>query len=291
MQKALKNAMPHFLHKGINYHFLTWGDEKNPPLILLHGFAQSADSWEGVSCSLSKHRYLMAPDLIGHGRSDKPHNLSVYTMNYICGWLDAFFDHLGFEQIDLCAYSMGGRIALLYAFEFPQRLRTLVLESAGLGSQSLQEAHDIQKRDASIIEKLRTIPLSEFMDEWENLPVFASQKQLAPKLQAALRASRMKNDPQALALITQGSGQHVMPNYLQSMHNLAIPTLYIAGCLDKRYAKIARTLKAQASAHMHTRLLQAGHNTHLETPKVFAHTVNAFLQDFSFAHGASHTNN
>lgn len=271
--------MATFSHKGVNYHVSMWGDKHKAPLILLHGFSQSADTWKPLSHDLAQLRYVVAPDFIGHGKSDKPVDPKLYDMKAIHEWLTVLIQWLEVDRVDLLGYSMGGRIALSYAVDAPKRVASLVLESTGLGPSSAQQREDVMRRDKEMIEKLSAQSLEEFMDVWEKLPVFESQKNLAPEVRESLRAARMKNDPHALALTVQGTGQHIMPDYLQDICLLPMPILYIAGMLDRRYMKIAE--KLQGNKGITSLVLNAGHSTHLEAPEAFTHQVNAFLRDSS----------
>ena len=65
--------------QGIKLHYLEWGDPAKPDLLLVHGWTNFAASWTGVAENL-RHRYhIVAPDLRGHGESDKPQT------GYRCG--------------------------------------------------------------------------------------------------------------------------------------------------------------------------------------------------------------
>lgn len=271
--------MATFLHKGVSYHVSIRGDNRKPPLILLHGFSQSSETWDPVFQELTKHRSVLAPDFIGHGRSEKPADARLYEMEVIRDWLTALTHWIGADRVDLLGYSMGGRIALSYAIDTPHKVASLILESTGLGPSTTQQHLAMVKRDKDMIEKLVTKSLEEFMDAWENLPVFESQKQLPFEVRKSLRMARMKNDARALALMVQGTGQHIMPAYSRDIRLLPMPILYIAGNLDRRYMKIAE--KLQHNEGISCILLDAGHNTHLEASQAFVRRVNAFLQDSS----------
>lgn len=271
--------MPSFSHKGVTYHISMWGEKNKAPLILLHGFAQSSDTWKLISKEMTEHRFVVAPDFIGHGKSDKPIASEVYEMGAIKEWLTALIQWMEFECVDLLGYSMGGRIALSFAMSAPQKVASLVLESAGLGSRTAQQHQAMVSRDNELIDKLTRSSLDDFMDEWEDLPLFESQKNLPLEVRESLRKARMQNDPQALAFVVRGAGQHTMPDYSQDICLLPMPILYIAGILDRNYQKIAESLQSCEGITCVT--LNAGHNTHLEVPEAFIHQVKVFLQDSS----------
>ena len=266
-----------FSHKGIHYHVQQWGEKSTTPLVLLHGFAQSSQTWEPIAAQLAQDRYVVALDFIGHGKSDKPNVPESYEMSAMLDALTGLLRWLWVDRIDLLGYSMGGRIALAYACTHPHHVKSLILESTGLGPKTAQQHQAMLRRDLENIEKLSTGDIEGFMNEWELQPVFESQKHLPPQVKEQLHASRINNDPRALALTVRGSGHHTMPDISQRIKRLPFPVLYIAGILDRRYLKIAESL--QHTKGISCMLLNAGHNTHLEAPESFVKIVNAFLRE------------
>lgn len=256
-----------------------WGDRTKPPLVLLHGFSQSSSTWEQVAQRLANDRFVVAPDFIGHGKSDKSRELESYEMGAVLNMITGLLRWLWADQIDLCGYSMGGRVALAFACTQPQRVSSLILESTGLGPKTEQQHQAMLRRDSEMIAKLSDGSIEEFMNEWEQQPVFESQHKLSAETKKALRRARCNNDPLALALTIRGMGQHTMPDLSRRIEKLPMPILYIAGILDRRYVKIAEAL--QYVEGISSVLLNTGHNTHLEAPDSFTKQVNAFLRDSS----------
>src|SRR5947207_11329176 len=99
------------------------------PLLLLHGFTGSAATWAPLIDSLPPHFGTIAPDLIGHGRSDSPPDAHRYYMARCMADLLAMLDALEVERTDLLGYSMGGRVALHLVAVAPERVGAPVLES------------------------------------------------------------------------------------------------------------------------------------------------------------------
>ena len=274
--------MATFSHKGIRYHFAEWGERSAPPFILLHGFSQSSATWQEIAPDLAKDRLVIAPDFIGHGKSDRPTDPACYEMVAVTDMIGALLGHLELERADLLGYSMGGRIALAFARAQPHRLASLILESAGLGPKSEEERQAARERDSRAIALLMEGDIEKFMDYWQEQVVFASQKHLPEQARANLRRARLANDPHALALSLRGTGQHAMPDLSHEVGKLQMKILYIAGNLDSRYLKIAEELTCQPN--ISCVLLPAGHNTHLEAPEAFVRHVKDFLQESSPLH-------
>ncbi|MEM9554069.1 MAG: alpha/beta fold hydrolase [Acidobacteriota bacterium] len=112
--------------EGLRLHYLTAGSEDEPPVLLLHGWPTSAFLWRRVMPGIAAHRRVIALDLPGFGRSDKPLDAS-YSLRFHARILDGFFDHLGVERVGLAVHDLGGPIGLYWASRTPQRIERLAI--------------------------------------------------------------------------------------------------------------------------------------------------------------------
>ena len=99
-------------------------------LLLIHGMAGSSDSWRSVLPQLSKRYRVIAPDLLGHGQSDKP-RISDYSLGAFAVWLRDLLDELGVSQATLVGHSLGGGVAMQFVYQHPDYVKRLVLISSG----------------------------------------------------------------------------------------------------------------------------------------------------------------
>src|SRR6185437_573538 len=99
-------------------------------LLLIHGMAGSSDSWRSVLPQLSKKYRVIAPDLLGHGRSAKP-RVSDYSLGAFAVWLRDFLDELGVSHATLVGHSLGGGVAMQFVYQHPDYVKRLVLISSG----------------------------------------------------------------------------------------------------------------------------------------------------------------
>ncbi|MCW2622376.1 MAG: hypothetical protein JWL64_1978 [Frankiales bacterium] len=105
-----------------------------PALVLIHGIGDSGETWRGVIPALARHHTVIAPDLLGHGRSDKPR--ADYSVGGFANGLRDLLVLLGIPTATVVGHSLGGGVALQFAYHYPERLERLVLvSSGGLGAE------------------------------------------------------------------------------------------------------------------------------------------------------------
>ena len=100
-----------------------------PALLLLHGIANSSETWERVAPLLSEHFTLIAPDLMGHGESATPRG--DYSLGAHASGARDIATALGHERMTVLGHSLGGGIAMQFAYQFPERVERMVLVSSG----------------------------------------------------------------------------------------------------------------------------------------------------------------
>ncbi len=105
------------------------GETPRPVVLLLHGIASRSAQWEGVMSRLAVHVHVLAPDLLGHGESAKPRG--DYSLGaHACGIRD-LLSALGHDRVTVVGHSLGGGIAMQFAYQFPERAARLALVDAG----------------------------------------------------------------------------------------------------------------------------------------------------------------
>jgi pimeloyl-ACP methyl ester carboxylesterase len=100
-----------------------------PPLLLIHGIGDSSRTWEEVMPTLARKHTVIAPDLLGHGDSDKPR--ADYSVAAYANGMRDLLSALDIERVTLVGHSLGGGVAMQFAYQFPERTDRMVLVSSG----------------------------------------------------------------------------------------------------------------------------------------------------------------
>ncbi len=116
---------------GLRLHYYDAGRGAGPPLVLIHGLGDEADTWRHVLPRLAAHRRVLALDLPGFGRSDHPHR--AYTAGFFARTIAALLAELGIARAALVGSSMGAIVAQRLALAQPALVERLVLIGGGLG--------------------------------------------------------------------------------------------------------------------------------------------------------------
>ncbi|HEX2298324.1 MAG TPA: alpha/beta hydrolase, partial [Pseudonocardiaceae bacterium] len=99
------------------------------PLVLVHGIGDSSATWKPILPELAKRHLVIAPDLLGHGHSDKPR--ADYSVAAYANGVRDLLGILGVERVTLVGHSLGGGVAMQFAYQFPERTERLVLVGSG----------------------------------------------------------------------------------------------------------------------------------------------------------------
>ncbi len=120
--------MPHFAYEGHRLAYTIYG-RGDRPMMLLHGQLLSQTMQEALAMSLAEHgQRVITLDLLGHGQSDRPDDMSLYSMGQYAEQVLALLDHLGIDKAVIAGTSLGANVALEFAALAPDRLQGLMIE-------------------------------------------------------------------------------------------------------------------------------------------------------------------
>jgi len=245
-----------------------------PPLVLLHGIGADHGEWALSLAMLARKRRVLAFDLLGHGKSDKPAGSGVvYRVRFLAeairGGIEALPDAP--ERVDLLGHSLGGAVALDVVRRHPRLVRRLVLVDA-LG---LPVARSIDPLAAS----LSFVP-GTYEDSRRLLATSVNNRFLAHPLvalAAAVYKGRRRNRPQLLRLVASlAAGEDAVS--LRDLARIPHETLVLWGDRDRIFPLTAGRAIARAIPNARLEVMpRCGHVPPTERPVAFARRVVAFL--------------
>lgn len=252
-----------------HYQWLTPYQKNRTTLVCLHGFTGTLHTFQSVFPKSAPYNVL-GIDLPGHGQTPSECLPEVYTMPAVIEEIVQLTAALGLTQFSLLGYSMGARLALALALTYPQKVQQLFLESGSPGlATRIQRQARIQK-DHQLAERLLTEPLVQFVNFWENLSLFATQKNLPSPVQTRIRQERLAQNPLGLASSLWYMGTGAQTSFWSRLSELAmVPTNLLVGSEDRKFIGIARQMQAEQSS-LHLMIFpKSGHCIHLEQPAAF----------------------
>ncbi len=234
-------------------------DSPTPEWVFLHGFLGGPQFWTDLSTALSVP--VRCDILPGHGRTP-------WIMPDACfdDVVAALAERLPSSLVSLCGYSMGARLALALALRFPQRVSSLMLLSVDPGiTDPLARAARVAWED-DLAQKLLRDGIESFVKDWEELPLFASQKALPPAVRVQQRETRCSHDPPAIAWALRTLGTGRMPSLWPLLSSLKMPVTVLTGAQDEKFTAIAQRMKQENPRIQHVMVPEAGHNPVLDAP-------------------------
>jgi pimeloyl-ACP methyl ester carboxylesterase len=255
---------------------------EGPVLLLVHGMAGSSVTWRYVMPALARRFTVLAPDLLGQGQSDKPRG--DYSLGAHANTLRDLMDVLGHKRATVVGQSLGGGVALQFAYQFPERCERLVLvDSGGLG------------REVTFYLRMLTVPGFESV-----FPLFCTPRlrDAGSRVASWLRRAGVRSTPasqeiwRSYASLVDADSRHAFFRSLRDVIDLGgqalsalgrlhhagpLPTLIVWGAQDP-FIPVSHAVTAH-EAIPGSRLVifeGVGHYPHCEAPERFI----AVLLDF-----------
>jgi len=170
-----------YVSQRLRLHYVDWGAEQRPTLVLVHGGRDHARSWDAVARVLRRDFHVVAPELRGHGDSAWAVGGMYALVDYVLD-LAQLLDALDRFPVILVGHSLGGAIVLQYTGLFPERVRKAVAIE-GLGPSP------------ALVEKIQSVPAAERMIQWiDAMRKFAARHpRRYPSLAAAVARMQEEN--------------------------------------------------------------------------------------------------
>ena len=221
-----KNAYVNAL--GVNIHYQDTGPSKNPiPILFLHGFGASLQTWDTWSQSLSNEYRVISVDLPGFGLTGEDPS-GIYTDERSVEVLEAFLKALQISKVVLVGNSMGGKFAWQFTARYPNQVAKLVLISPdGYASPGIEYG---KKTEIPAIAQLYRYFFSKTFLAMNLEPAYANPKTLNDDL--VNRYYDLMLAPGVRGAILARMQQTVLKDPVPSLTNIQVPTLLIWGEKD-----------------------------------------------------------
>lgn len=240
------------------------------PLLLIHGLFGSADNWRGIARQLAKTRRIISVDLRNHGRS-----FHHAQQNYALMATDIAntLDKLDLQKVDVLGHSIGGKVAMQFAADYPSRLNKLII--VDIAPRQYPDSH------SQILKNLMALNLAQFNQRREVDAALASSIE-----DKTIRSFLLTN-------LTTIDGKldwrinlnHLLCNYpalLQAVklaEPISQPSLFISGAhSDYISAADRQQVRENFSNVRLLSIANAGHWVHADQPDAFCQTVESFLK-------------
>lgn len=232
------------------------------PVTFVHGFTQTRNSWLPLLNEITTAIEAMLVDAPGHGESGDACSL-VDTARLL---VDAA------QGRTLVGYSMGARMSLVAATEFPDAFPRLIIISGTAGLDSDEERAMRRASDEQLADHIESVGVATFVEEWLANPLFVGLSE-----ENAQRAERLTNSTLGLAGSLRLAGTGTQLPLWEHLARISAPTLFITGEKDQKFCAIAERMQSlvpNSDLHVHPGV---GHTVHLEDPRGCAAVIDAWL--------------
>lgn len=125
VQEIIGPASSYYVSQRLKLHFVDWGNDDKPPLLLIHGGKDHARSWDWVARALRRDFHVIVPDLRGHGDSAWAQGATYTLPEYVLD-VAQLIEVLELAPVSIVGHSMGAAVALYYTGVYPEKVRRLV---------------------------------------------------------------------------------------------------------------------------------------------------------------------
>ncbi len=248
--------MPTIDRDGVAIHYEIAGD--GPVVLLTHGFCASSAMWrENVPALVEAGYRVVTWDMRGHGRSSSPEDLSLYSAALTVADMDALLDQAGAETAVIGGMSLGGYMSLAYHLAHRPRVRALMLIDTGPGFKN-------DKARAGWNDYARKRG-DDLLAEGDAALSDSAETRLQTQNFAGLHRA-------AHGMLTQHSDAAI-----QSLPEIAVPTLVVVGDRDETFLAASDYMAAKIPGARKAVIDDAGHAANVDQPGAFNRAVLGFL--------------
>jgi pimeloyl-ACP methyl ester carboxylesterase len=250
--------MPHLTRDDASIYYEVHG--QGPAVLLTHGYSATADMWRGQLDALARDHTVVTWDILGHGRSDAPDDLSAYSAAASVKDMAALLDAVGAPRAAIGGLSLGGYLSLAFHLAHPERAGALMLFDTGPGYRNAEARagwNEMAERMAGEFDQRGLDALS------GGAEVRIASHRSATGLARAARGILTQHDDRVIA----------------SLPAVAVPTLVLVGADDRAFLAPSEYMAARIPGARLVILDGAGHAANIDQPDPFNQAVLGFLTE------------
>ncbi len=263
---------------GLRIHYLDWGNQNLPAIVMLHGTRSYAHVWDEVASKFADRYRILAVDQRGRGDSDWSPNAEYYVDNYVSD-LEQLVDSVGVESFILMGHSVGGVVTMVYSARHPEMVKAAVIEDMGPRPDTPNTGADRQRRSFDST-PLEFATWEEAAAYWRNDRPMISDEAL--KLRVGYTMKQQSNGKITWKYdfrgIRKSLDKAMQIDQWPHIRNIKCPTLLICGEVSNLTSR--ETAAAMVAANPNIRTVEipgASHTVHEEQPDAFNRELDKFL--------------
>ncbi|HEU5077142.1 MAG TPA: alpha/beta fold hydrolase [Polyangiaceae bacterium] len=231
--------------------------------LCLHGFTGTPECFRPLRLPRGRDTFL-TPVLTGHGSPPAAWETSFEAeVDRLARWLS---EQQPPGPLYLLGYSLGARLGLGLLSSHPGRFEAAVLIGVNPGLRTAEERRERKQHDREQHQLLLEHGLTAFVDQWERLPLFATQGTLAAEVLAEQRRLRLTHTAEGLAHALVALGLGDMPDYWGGLPRLDLPIAIVVGAADAKFRQLGEAMLPLLPRARLALAPRAGHNVVLESP-------------------------
>jgi len=276
--------------RGLRHHLTTWRGDDDEPVLLLHGWMDTGDTFQFLADAMSGRRTLVAPDWRGFGRSEWPPD-GYWFPDYYAD-LDALLDVLSPRApATLVGHSMGGNIALTYAGIRPERVRRVVcIEGFGLARTRPEQAPGRYREWLKQLREPATFAGFPSFESFAHLLARRNPRLTPERAGFIARAWATRAEDGTVRVRSDPAHKRVNPVLYRReeaeacWREVTAPVLYVIASESEQLARLGGEADPAHMAnfirHLEPCIIpDASHMLHHEQPGLLARAIEAFLED------------
>ena len=276
--------MPTAKLNGYNIYYEEHGS--GFPLVFCHEFAGDVRAWDAQVDYFSRRYRVITWNYRGYPPSDVPLDLADYSNDHLLADLKALLDHLGIRQAHVAGLSMGGNLAMNFAFTHPSYCRSAVVASAGTGTTDRARFEaDVEKLTTNLLEHGWKV----VAEDYASRPSRVQLQRKDPMGWERFKANLAAHSHIGSAMTQRGVqlARKTVYELQDRMRTIASPVLIVVGDEDEACIEPGLFMKQNILTSGLVMVPQTGHMVNLEEPALFNEMLAEFFAQVE--HGKWHS--